>query len=72
MNKELVKKIIKAKKYEYEIIKEMLPNNLRSKVEELEKDALNLVKDAVIEVMKEDLKDETSKKVIKKVDVDFS
>jgi len=72
MNKELVKKVIKAKKYEYDLIKEMLPNNLRNKVEELEKDALNLVKDAVIEVMKEESKEEKVKKAIKKVDVDFS
>lgn len=72
VNKEFIKKIIKAEKYKYEAIKEIMPNNIRKKVEELEKDTLGLLKDAVIEMMKEDLEEEKSKKVAKKIDVNFS
>lgn len=72
VNKEFIKKIIKAEKYKYEAIKEVMPNNIRKKVEELEKDTLDLLKDAVIEIMKEDLEEEKSKKVTKKIDVNFS
>jgi hypothetical protein len=72
VNKEFIKKIIKAKKYEYEAIKEILPDNFRNEVEEFEKEAFSLLNDAAIEVMKEDSEDITHKKTIKKVDVDFS
>jgi len=72
VNKEFFKKIIKADKYKYLAIKEVLPNDLRKKVDEFEKDALNLLKDIAFEIMKDDVEEETGKKVIKKIDVDFS
>jgi len=71
MNKEFVKKMIKAEKYKYEAIKEILPQDLRKKVDEFEKDAFNLLKDVALEIMREDVEEETGTKVIKKVNVDF-
>jgi hypothetical protein len=74
MNKEFVKKMIRAEKLKYEAIKEVLPDNLRKKVENFEKDTINLLKDIAVEIIKEDLNnsaDENIKKT-KKVEVDFS
>lgn len=71
MNKEFIRKMIKAEKYKYEAIKEVMPDGLRKKAEQLEKDALSLLKDAAVEIMKDDPEEESSKKAIKKVDVDF-
>lgn len=72
MNKEFIKKIIKAEKYKFEAIKEILPDDLRKRVDGLEKEALDLLKDVTLEIMKEDIEEKTIKKAIKKVDVDFS
>lgn len=74
MNKEFVKKIIKAEKLKYEAIKEILPNYLREKTEAFEKDAFDLIKDIAFEMIKEDVEEEnhTGKKNTKKVNVDFS
>lgn len=66
MNKEFVKNIIKAKKYEYQAIKEIMPDNLKKRLEEFEKYALNLLKDAIHEMIKEDLEEDNSKKITKK------
>lgn len=74
MNKEFIKKILKAEKLKYEAIKEILPDSLRDKVNSLEKDAFNLLKDVALEMIKEDVKEQncTDKKMTKKVTVDFS
>lgn len=74
MNKEFIKKIIKAEKLKYEAIKELLPDNLREKTEALEKDAFSLLKDIALEIIKEDIEEESHviKKTTKKVNVDFS
>ena len=74
MNKEFVKKMIKAEKLKYEAIKELLPSSLRKKAEDFERDAFNLLKDIALEMMKEDVEEESheSKKTTKKVDVYFS
>jgi len=76
MNKEFVKNMIKAEKYKYLAIKEILPSDLRKKVDDLEREALNSIKDVVFEIMKENLEEKTSKnttqKTTKKVDIDFS
>jgi hypothetical protein len=74
MNKEFIKKIIKAEKLKYEAIKEIMPDNLRKRVDTFEKDAVSLLKDIAIEMVKEDLdnKDEVVKKETKKINVDFS
>ncbi|KOA20720.1 hypothetical protein CLHOM_08620 [Clostridium homopropionicum DSM 5847] len=76
MNKEFVKNMIKAEKYKYRAIKEILPSDLRKRVDDLERETLNLIKDVVFEIMKENLEEKTSKnttpKTTKKVDIDFS
>jgi len=71
MNKEFIKKMLKAEKYKYEAIKEILPDDIRKKVDEFEIDAFNLLKDVAIEMMQEEVKGENCIKVIKKVDIDF-
>ena len=74
MNKEFIKKMIRAEKLKYEAIKEIMPNCLRERVDSFERDAFNLIKDVAIEMIKEDVKEEDScdKKETKKVNVDFS
>jgi hypothetical protein len=72
MNKEFIKNLIKAEKYKYEAIKEILPSNLRCKLDEFEKDALSILKDVAFEIIKEGSEVKTSKKSTKKVEVDFS
>jgi len=74
MNKEFVKKILKAEKLKYEAIKEIMPNHMRQKVETFEKDAFNLIKDIALEMIKEDANVEscTVNKTTKRVNVDFS
>ncbi|AKL94740.1 hypothetical protein CACET_c12750 [Clostridium aceticum] len=72
MNKKFLKKMIKAEKYKYEALKEILPNDLRKNLEEFEKDALNLLKDVVFEMMKDDVEKKESKGSIKRVDIDFT
>lgn len=74
MNKEFIKKMIKAEKLKYEAIKEIMPENLKIKVAQFEKDAFNLLKDIALELIKEDVEEESCavKKTTKKVNVDFS
>ena len=74
MNKEFIKKMIKAERLKYEAIKEILPDCLRQKVDALEKDAFELLKDVAIEIIKEDVKVDNGidSKMTKKVNVDFS
>ena len=72
MNKEFIKKMVKAERYRYEAIKEILPETLRKKVEQLEKDAINVLKDTALDIMKEEANKETKKSSTKKVDIEFS
>lgn len=73
MNKVFLSKIIKAKKLEYEALKEIMPNGIRSKVDSFEKAAFNIAKDIAIEIINEDttLVPNEDKKAIKKIGVDF-
>ena len=74
MNKEFIVKIIKAKQLEYEAIKEILPDNMRKKLDKFEQDSQVLIKDVAIELMKENA-EETKPGIVKntkKVEVDFS
>ncbi|MDQ2087426.1 hypothetical protein RBH29_13420 [Herbivorax sp. ANBcel31] len=73
MNKEFMKKMIKAELLKYQAIKEILPDSMKSKVENLEKEALCFMKDFALEMISEySVKEEQSeKKQTKKVDVDF-
>ena len=72
MNKEFVKKMIKAKKLEYEAIKEIMPENIKSRIDSFQKEAFNLIKDVAIELIKEDMHDRNTNKNIKKISVDFN
>jgi len=78
MNKEFLKKIIKAERLKYEAIKEIMPVSMRKKVDDFEKEALNLIKDIAIETIQEMSKEQSEKtescneKTTKKVPVDFS
>ncbi len=86
MNKEFVKKMIKAEILRYQAIKEILPDNVKVRVDSLEKDAGKLLKDIALELVTENLfrqdnssqstMDKTSKpeenKSVKRVQVDFN
>ena len=86
MNKEFVKKMIKAKKLEYEAIKEIMPETIKNRIDSFQKEAFNLIKDVAIEIIKEDMQNRntnksecdidnetnTTNKNIKKISVDFN
>ena len=82
MNKEFAKKMIKAKKLEYEAIKEVMPEGLRDRIDTFEKEAFSLLKDLAIEILSEDAHEKSKcnsddncnkdNKNIKKISVDFN
>lgn len=74
MNKEFVKKMLKAEMLRYEAIKEILPENLKKKVDSLERDTFSFFKDIAFDLMKEKLNEQETeiRKETKKVNVDFS
>lgn len=73
MNKEFVKKMIKAELLRYEAIKEILPDNMKKRVDNLEKEAASFLKDIALEIIKESTKEQAKepRKETKKVKVDF-
>lgn len=72
MNKTFVRKMIQAERYKYEAIKEILPNELRKKVDEFEKDVFSLLKDIALEMLHEDVEKKVSKEGVKKINIDFN
>lgn len=68
MNKKFVKKMIKAKRLEYEAIKEIMPETIKNRIDSFQKDAFNLIKDVAIELIKEDMHDRNTTK--SKCDID--
>lgn len=78
MNQEFIKKMIKAKRLEYEAIKEIMPDKIKSKIEAIEKDAFNVLKDIAIEIVKEEVEvkrennSSMNNKGSKKINVDFN
>ena len=74
MNKKFIKKMIMAERLRYEAIKEILPDNLRKRVDTFERDATNFFKEIAIEIIEDDMgtKSDDIKKETKKVKVDFS
>ena len=74
MNKEFIKKMVKAEILRYGALKEILPDGARRRVEAFERNTSNLIKEIAIEIIKEDITEERSedKKTSKKVNVDFS
>ncbi|HIG0361764.1 hypothetical protein [Clostridium sporogenes] len=73
MNKNFIKKMIKAKKLEYEAVQELMPNGLKSRINNMEKEVFNLLKDLSLELLKDEQleKMETNTKQVKKIGVDF-
>ena len=82
MNKEFAKKMIKAKRLEYEAIKEVMSESLRDRMDTFEKEAFSFVKDLAIEILSEDVHEKTKcnsdnncnkdNKNVKKISVDFN
>ena len=82
MNKEFAKKMIKAKRLEYEAIKEVMPESLRDRIDTFEKEAFSLIKDLAIEILSEDAHEKNKcnsddncnkdSKNVKKISVDFN
>lgn len=71
MNKKLIKDIIKLKKMEYEIFKEIMPEYITNKIEKVEKEVLSLGTDIVLDLIKEDKYETKENKEVKKVGIDF-
>ncbi|AJD30849.1 hypothetical protein AAGC94_00640 [Clostridium sporogenes] len=73
MNKNFIKKMIKAKKLEYEAVQELMPDGLKSRINNMEKEVFNLLKDLSLELLKDEQleKMETNTKQVKKIGVDF-
>ncbi|MCY6958564.1 hypothetical protein [Clostridium brassicae] len=73
MNKNFIKKMIKAKKLEYEAIQELMPNSLKSIISNTEKEAFKFLKDLSLELLKDEEleKTESNTKQVKKIGVDF-
>lgn len=72
MNKEFIKKMIKAETLKYEAIKEILPDKVRKRVDDIEKEAFSLIKDIAIYMIQEEKDEKEEKKITKKIEVDFS
>lgn len=71
MDKKLIKDIIKLKKMEYEIFKEIMPECITNKIEKVEKEVLSLGADIVLDLIKEDKYEAKENKEVKKVGIDF-
>lgn len=77
MNKEFVKKMMKAKMLEYEAIKELIPSNMKDKVESCEKELIGTFKDIALEMIIEEKdscsnKSDDIKRKAKKICVEFN
>jgi len=73
MNKEIIRKLIKIEKLKYEIIKDILPEKVLHRINNLEKQVATVIKDIVFDLMEEHSKDheEETKKEVKKVKIEF-
>ena len=71
MNKKLIKDIIKLKKMEYEIFKELMPESITNKIEKVEKEVLSLGTDIVLDLIKDNKYEAKENKEVKKVGVDI-
>lgn len=78
MNKEFIKKMIKAEILRYEAIKEILPDSLKDRVTNFEKNAAELMKELALDFISDSTGMESHSqssgegKKTKKVEVDFS
>lgn len=80
MNKEFIKKMMQAKKLGYEALKEIMPEEMKNRVDSIEKEVFDLLKDIAVEMIKDDADDKADKtgrsdkadKRTKKVNVEFN
>jgi len=65
--------LIKIEKLKYEIIKDILPEKVLHRINNLEKQVATVIKDIVFDLMEEHSKDheEETKKEVKKVKIEF-
>ena len=64
--------MIMAKKFEYDAIKELMPDFMKRRIKAAETDIINLLKDTALEVINEEIKDNkksSEEKIIKKLDI---
>lgn len=67
MNKEFVKKMIKAEMLKYSAIKEIMPEAIKGRIDNFEKEAASVLKEAIFEAFEE--KSEGEPKECKKVNI---
>lgn len=76
MNKVFLSKMLKAERLKYEAFKEIMPEGIKKRADNFEKEAVNFIKDLAIEISKENLEDikdkDCTQMETKKVTVDFS
>ncbi|MBU5317295.1 hypothetical protein KQI30_13645 [Clostridium bornimense] len=70
MNKEFVKKMLQAKKLEYEALEEILPDCIKEKRSRVVSDIKDIIRDVIIEDITEDKS--TKNREVKKVNIDFN
>ncbi len=73
MNKKFIKSMIKSEILKYDALKEILPEDVKTKFERFEKEVISVMKDIAIEIVTDNSnKDEgAEKKEVRKVSVDF-
>lgn len=73
MNGKIIRKLIRIERLKYEVIKDVLPEKILHKLKNFEKEAIILIKDIGLDLMKESCEkaEEGTKQEIKKVKVDF-
>lgn len=69
MNKELVKKAIKIKILQYEVIKEILPKKIESKITSFQEEMITVVKEVSMELLKEKIGEENMEKKTRKIGI---
>lgn len=70
MNKEFVKKMLQAKKLEYEALGEILPDSIKEKRKKIVSEFKDIIREVIIEDVTEDKS--TKNKEVKKVKIDFN
>jgi|GEM_PF-2821728 len=67
MNREFVKKMLKAEVLKYSAIKEIMPEAIKGRIDKFEKEAADVLKEVVFEAFEE--KSEDKPKECKKVNI---
>ncbi len=67
MNKEFVRKMLKAEMLRYSAIKEIMPEAIKGRIDKFEKEAADVLKEVVFEAFEE--KSEDKPKECKKVNI---